>query len=230
MAPRGAMRRRLRPPSRPMTTRREASSRVGCHRVLRDLSCRVWPAIWEGGLSRSEGAGRVGDVEERARTAVTIRKAGTEIFDLLKPLWLALHDHHQSVAPPAVYQPDERSWHARRAAYEQWLAAPGSFVLVAERGNSVWAMPWCVGRVPMTPGSAGTAWPNWKRSRSSRRARRTDWSVSQRDVGARNWRGWESAFSLLLANADERALSSERRGLRPVMTYLARFAAESKPG
>lgn len=63
---------------------------------------------------------------------ISISKAGIEVVDRLEPLWLALHEHHQKVVPDAVYQPRDASWKARRTAYTEWLAAPGSFVLLAE--------------------------------------------------------------------------------------------------
>ena len=172
-------------------------------------------------------------MDEHARTAVTIRKAGPEIFDRLKPLWLALHGHHQSVAPPAVYQPDERSWHARRAAYEQWLASPGSFVLVAERGNSVvgYAL------VAVRPGPDDT-WVS-----GDRLAELETLSVAPEErgqgVGTRLLDAVDAELARLgigdlfiaaLVGNEGAIRLYERRGLRPVMTYLARFAADSKPG
>jgi ribosomal protein S18 acetylase RimI-like enzyme len=44
----------------------------------------------------------------------------------LKPLWLALHEHHQAIAPELQpYVSRQRSWAARRALYEELIAAGG---------------------------------------------------------------------------------------------------------
>ncbi len=67
---------------------------------------------------------------------ISISRAGVEVVDRLEPLWLALHEHHQKVAPDAVYQPRGESWRARRTAYVEWLAAPGSFVILAESAET----------------------------------------------------------------------------------------------
>ncbi|WP_221321738.1 N-acetyltransferase [Actinoplanes sp. L3-i22] len=72
---------------------------------------------------------------------ISISKAGVEIVDRLEPLWLSLHEHHQKVVPDAVYQPRDASWTARRSAYVEWLASPGSFVLLAEAEPSEGVAP-----------------------------------------------------------------------------------------
>ena len=165
--------------------------------------------------------------------AVTIRRAGTEILDRLKPLWLALHDHHQSVAPPAAYQPAEQSWQARHAAYKEWLAVPGSFVLVAERGNSLvgYALvavrpgpddTWVSGdrlaeleTLSVAPGERG-------QGTGTRLLDAVDAELARLGIG--------DLFIAALVGNEGAIRLYERRGLRPVMTYLARFAADSKPG
>jgi ribosomal protein S18 acetylase RimI-like enzyme len=172
-------------------------------------------------------------VTEHAKAGITIRKAGTEILDRLEPLWLALHDHHQAVAPPAVYQPGERSWRARRAAYAQWLAAPGSFVLVAERGGSLLGYA----LVAVRPGPDDT-WASGDRLAEletlsvapevrgqgigSRLLDAVDAELARLGIG--------DLFIAALVGNEGAIRLYERRGLRPVMTYLARFAADGKPG
>jgi ribosomal protein S18 acetylase RimI-like enzyme len=172
-------------------------------------------------------------VTEYAEAEVTIRKAGTEILDRLKPLWLALHDYHQAVAPPAAYQPDERSWRARRAAYAQWLAAPGSFMLVAERGSALLGYA----LVAVRPGPDDT-WVS-----GDRLAELETLSVAPEErgqgIGTRlldavdaelAGLGIGDLFIAALVGNEGAIRLYERRGLRPVMTYLARFAADGKPG
>jgi ribosomal protein S18 acetylase RimI-like enzyme len=66
--------------------------------------------------------------------AFTITRAGAEALDRLRPLWLALHRHHQAVGGDRLgpYVDDDTSWTARRALYAEFLAG-GGFVLLAER-------------------------------------------------------------------------------------------------
>jgi ribosomal protein S18 acetylase RimI-like enzyme len=65
---------------------------------------------------------------------VTITRAGAEVLDRLRPLWLALHHHHQAVGGERLgpYVDDDASWAARRALYVEFLEG-GGFVLLAER-------------------------------------------------------------------------------------------------
>ena len=65
-----------------------------------------------------------------------IVKGGIERIDDLQPLWESLHEHHATVAPHMeqlgpVRHPSE-SWAMRRELYEDWLAEPDAFVLLAE--------------------------------------------------------------------------------------------------
>jgi ribosomal protein S18 acetylase RimI-like enzyme len=65
-----------------------------------------------------------------------IVRAGADRIDDLRPLWQSLHDHHAEIAPAlgAIGQVRSRedSWAVRRACYEEWLAEPDAFVLIAE--------------------------------------------------------------------------------------------------
>jgi ribosomal protein S18 acetylase RimI-like enzyme len=65
---------------------------------------------------------------------VTIARAGAEALDRLRPLWLALHHHHQAVGGEQLgrHVDDDASWTARRALYTHYIAG-GGFVLLAER-------------------------------------------------------------------------------------------------
>jgi len=68
-----------------------------------------------------------------------IAREGPECIPELRPLWLALRDHHHAAAPElgAVWD-DEESWGRRRAHHERALAGAGAFVLVArEAGRAV---------------------------------------------------------------------------------------------
>jgi GNAT superfamily N-acetyltransferase len=63
-----------------------------------------------------------------------IRRIGASELGLLEPLWNALREHHSSVTPH-LGEPRSRreSWQRRRREYEEWLASPDAFVLLAER-------------------------------------------------------------------------------------------------
>jgi len=53
---------------------------------------------------------------------------------LIEPLWNALREHHSSVEPDlGAPRSRQDSWARRRSQYEQWLASPEAFVLLAER-------------------------------------------------------------------------------------------------
>lgn len=71
---------------------------------------------------------------------VDIRVAGRESIDRLRELWISLSRHHAALAPELAgvfgdVRAEEDSWAVRRALYEEWLAEPGAFALVAETGG-----------------------------------------------------------------------------------------------
>ena len=56
--------------------------------------------------------------------------------DLLRPLWLALRDHHGSLTEDwGPVREDEDSWARRRRDYASWLTEPDAFCLVARRAE-----------------------------------------------------------------------------------------------
>lgn len=58
---------------------------------------------------------------------------------MLRPLWQSLHDHHVRVAPHLRQLGEVRradaSWAVRAELYEEWLAEPDAFVMLAEDGG-----------------------------------------------------------------------------------------------
>jgi ribosomal protein S18 acetylase RimI-like enzyme len=65
---------------------------------------------------------------------VTITRGGRELLDEVRPLWLALRTHHNAIAPElGPVRDDADSWRRRRGQYEEWLADPRAFVLLARR-------------------------------------------------------------------------------------------------
>jgi ribosomal protein S18 acetylase RimI-like enzyme len=70
--------------------------------------------------------------------AVTIVEVPRERLDDLAPLWRALYEHHNEIAPQLLERSRgfERSWASRRRTEDRWLAyEPESFVLAAESGG-----------------------------------------------------------------------------------------------
>jgi GNAT superfamily N-acetyltransferase len=66
---------------------------------------------------------------------IEIVRGGAELLDAVRPLWLALRDHHGAVAPErGPLRDDASSWSRRRADYERWLVQDGGFVLLARDG------------------------------------------------------------------------------------------------
>ena len=65
-----------------------------------------------------------------------IVRAGAERIPDLQPLWASLSRHHAEVAPELSIlgkrRSEQDSWAVRRALYEEWLADPDAFVLIAE--------------------------------------------------------------------------------------------------
>lgn len=64
--------------------------------------------------------------------AVTIVPLDPEQLELVEPLWNAMREHHAATMPQhGAVRPREASWTMRRARYEEWLAEPASFGLLA---------------------------------------------------------------------------------------------------
>jgi ribosomal protein S18 acetylase RimI-like enzyme len=66
---------------------------------------------------------------------VRIALAGPNRIAELEPLTRSLHAHHLTVDPaiPGIPPRDgDAWWEIRRARYEEWLAEPGSFLLIAQ--------------------------------------------------------------------------------------------------
>jgi hypothetical protein len=61
---------------------------------------------------------------------VTATRTGVEAVDDLRPLFLALHRHHRSVADRPLVA-DGGAWRARRATYLAWFAEGRALLFVA---------------------------------------------------------------------------------------------------
>jgi ribosomal protein S18 acetylase RimI-like enzyme len=70
--------------------------------------------------------------------AVSIERGGMDDVGSLRELWLQLHHHHQEIGPQSgTFTDDETSWKVRASNYRGWLAAEGSFVLLARDGEEL---------------------------------------------------------------------------------------------
>ncbi len=70
-----------------------------------------------------------------------IVRAGSERIAELQPLWESLSRHHAEVAPELAkvlgeVRAAQDSWEVRRALYEEWLAGPDAFALIAEEDSA----------------------------------------------------------------------------------------------
>ncbi len=71
--------------------------------------------------------------------AVEIERAGAERIAELEPLYLALAEHHGRIRPSLAglaARDGAAGWASRRPHYEEWLASPGAFVLLARRDGA----------------------------------------------------------------------------------------------
>lgn len=99
-------------------------------------------------------------MDKQRSVNVRIEYGTQSSLDLLRPLWLCLHRHHQTIAPHlGPYVDDDTSWVLRRRFYEDCLSHKGSFVLLAYSGEdlvgyalvlvqpaaSMWNDTWIVG-------------------------------------------------------------------------------------
>lgn len=80
-----------------------------------------------------------------------------EDVNSLEPLWLELHHHHQRVGPQSgAFTDDETSWAVRSASYREWLAEPGSFLILARAGDEL--VGYAMVRVTETDAFLKDAW------------------------------------------------------------------------
>jgi ribosomal protein S18 acetylase RimI-like enzyme len=169
----------------------------------------------------------------KSSDGVVITRAGADALDRLESLWLALHRHHQAVAPALEpYVDDAHSWAARRAMYAGFLAAPhGSFVLLADAGDLLVAYA----MVAIAPVAETWVDDTWRTGpliaeietlsvRPDARGRgigsalldRIDAELAAAGVA-------DVVVGAFATNTDALALY-ERRGFRPTWNYLSRFA------
>lgn len=65
-----------------------------------------------------------------------IERGSVDDVESLRDLWLELHHHHQVIgAQSGPFSDDETSWATRSGHYRDWLAEPGSFLLLARDGD-----------------------------------------------------------------------------------------------
>jgi ribosomal protein S18 acetylase RimI-like enzyme len=84
-----------------------------------------------------------------------IERLDPEEVDVLRPLWLALRDHHATLTEDwGPVRADDDSWARRRRDYVSWLAEPDAFCLVARRAPDGPALGYAV--VTVNAGS-----PTW---------------------------------------------------------------------
>ncbi|GHJ42680.1 GNAT family N-acetyltransferase [Catellatospora sp. TT07R-123] len=161
-----------------------------------------------------------------------IRLAGAEVVDALGPLWIALHQHHRSVAPHLAMYDDDRSWRLRRELYRQWITEPGSFVLLAELGGEpvgyafvhVFDGPddsWVSGDRIAELETLSVAPAHRGQGLGTRLLDGVDVRLDELGIG-------DLYIGALATNLAAQRVY-ERRGLRPLMVKYARLAASPQP-
>jgi ribosomal protein S18 acetylase RimI-like enzyme len=68
---------------------------------------------------------------------VEIVRAGVERLEDLRPLFLALHDHHRAVSEIPLTEPDDRAWAARLATYTGHFHQERAILHLAVRAGDV---------------------------------------------------------------------------------------------
>lgn len=77
----------------------------------------------------------------------------------LRPLWLAMRDHHHAIAPDwGPVHADDESWARRSKDYASWLTEPDAFCLVARDDGGR-----AVGYLLATVNAGGPTWVNPER-------------------------------------------------------------------
>ena len=67
---------------------------------------------------------------------IEITRHGPEAIERVRPFWLALVAYHAAVASEmGPRHDDETSWAMRSAAYREYLAEPGAFLLIAHEDD-----------------------------------------------------------------------------------------------
>jgi GNAT superfamily N-acetyltransferase len=168
------------------------------------------------------------------RAALAIELVGADAIDRLEPLWLALHAHHQAVAPAlGPYVDDTRSWEVRRDLYRTCLAGPDSFALLARRdGRDVGYV-----LVNVAPADA-TFSDTWVTGDRIAEIETLLVLPDERGAGAGTAlldevdaelarRGIDDAVVAAVAGNDAALQLYERRGFVPAFTTLTRFAART---
>ncbi|GAA0224315.1 hypothetical protein GCM10009539_06830 [Cryptosporangium japonicum] len=152
---------------------------------------------------------------------------GAELVPAVEHLWKALHAHHQKGLPDLAYHAPDVSWSVRSDEYREWLARPGSFVLVAYSGD----VPVGYALVEVVDGPEDT-WvtgdriahlqslsiaPGWRGTGlGTALADRVDAELQARGVH-------DLMLDVVEGNTGAERFY-ERRGLRKVMTIYARFS------
>ncbi|MCF2527690.1 GNAT family N-acetyltransferase [Yinghuangia soli] len=167
-------------------------------------------------------------------TRVVVRQGGAELVDRLAPLWLALLAHHQAIAPDYAYQDPESSWKLRSTYYREWLAEPGSFVLLA----TVAEVPVGYALVHVKEGPSST-WAIGDRTAEletlsvapDRRGQGIGTLLLDAVDDELSAAGIDDLFIGALAANTEALRLYERRGLRPIMVHVARLGSSRRtPG
>lgn len=91
---------------------------------------------------------------------LTFVRAGADRIEEVDALYAVLHDHHVMVAPVVAGlspRTQRESWQRRRERYQEWLARPDAFLLLAQASGRV------VGYAVVSPGIGMQSWASGER-------------------------------------------------------------------
>lgn len=155
--------------------------------------------------------------------SISIRLLDADEIELVEPLWNVLREHHVALAPMLDSpRPRNGSWMRRRAQYENWLAEPDSFILVAQRGESL------VGYAMVHLRSASPTWSSSERAAEietlsvlpEMRGRGVGGALLQAVRERLEPLGLSELSLHVLAGNDDATRFYERQGFRPFATWM----------
>jgi GNAT superfamily N-acetyltransferase len=88
-------------------------------------------------------------------TDFTIEQHNPAYVEQLRPLWLAMKNHHGEITPEwGPVRSDEDSWARRREDYVKWLQEPDAFCLIARAPDGT-----ALGYALVTVNEGSPSWP-----------------------------------------------------------------------
>ena len=158
---------------------------------------------------------------------LSISAGGIDRLDELRPLWLALHEHHRRVGALPVVADDDVSWRRRRERYRRWLEHHEAFLLIADADGSG-AVGYALVRLDKDPDDTwpieGTSAELYSLSVAPNAREKGVGTALLDAVDAElERRGIRALAAAVMVGNDAARRLYQRRGLSPGEVYLYRF-------